>query len=74
MRHTFAVHCLKKWVLEGRDLTNCLPYLSVYLGHEDIRGSQRYLQLTSDLYPDITAKVEKAFSPVIPEVKSYETD
>lgn len=74
MRHTFAVHCLKKWVLEGRDLTNCLPYLSVYLGHEDMRGSQRYLRLTSDLYPDITAKMERACSFVIPEVASYEAD
>lgn len=74
MRHTYAVHCLKKWVLEGCDLTNCLPYLSVYLGHEDMRGSQRYLRLTSDLYPDITAKVEKICSSVMPEVESYETD
>ena len=74
IRHTFAVHCLKKWVLEGRDLTNCLPYLSVYLGHEDMRGSQRYLRLTADLYPDITAKVEAICSFVMPEVETYETD
>jgi integrase/recombinase XerD len=73
MRHTFAVHCLKKWVLEGRDLSNCLPYLSVYLGHEDMRGSQRYLRLTADLYPDITAKVEQTCSWLIPEVH-HETD
>lgn len=31
-RHTFSVHCLKRWVLNGEDLTNLLPYLSVYLG------------------------------------------
>jgi integrase len=74
LRHTFAVHCLKKWVLEGRDLSNCLPYLSVYLGHEDMRGSQRYLRLTADLYPDITAKVEETCSWLIPEVESNGTD
>lgn len=74
IRHTFAVHCLKKWVIEERDLSNCLPYLSIYLGHEDIRGSQRYLRLTADLYPDITAKVEETCSWLIPEVKSNETD
>lgn len=74
IRHTFAVHCLKKWVLEGRDLTNSLPYLSAYLGHEDMRGSQRYLRLTSDIYPDITSKVEKSCSLIIPEVEPYETD
>lgn len=40
-RHVFAINCLKKWVLNGMDLNNCLPYLSAYLGHEDMRGSQR---------------------------------
>ena len=73
-RHAFAVNCLKKWVLEGKDLNNCLPYLSAYLGHEDLRGSQRYLRLTADLYPDLTLKIEKYCSFIIPEVKPYETD
>lgn len=68
LRHTFAVHCLKKWVLSNRDITNCMPYLSAYLGHEDFRGSQHYLRLTADLYPDITEKVEKNCSWLIPEV------
>ena len=73
-RHVFAVNCLKKWVLDGRNLNNCLPYLSAYLGHEDLRGSQRYLRLTADLYPDITSKIEKTCSYIIPEVNLYETD
>jgi integrase/recombinase XerD len=73
-RHVFAVDCLKKWVLDGRDLNNCLPYLSAYLGHEDLRGSQRYLRLTADLYPDLTSKIEKYCSYIIPEVESYETN
>ncbi len=73
-RYVFAVNCLKKWVLGGRDLNNCLPYLSAYLGHEDLRGSQRYLRLTADLYPDITSKIEKYCSYIIPEVKLYETN
>ncbi len=74
LRHVFAVNCLKKWVLDGRDLNNCLPYLSAYLGHEDMRGSQRYLRLTADLYPDITSKIEKTCSYIIPEVNLYEAD
>jgi integrase/recombinase XerD len=74
LRHTFAVHCLKKWVLNGKDLTNCLPYLSAYLGHEDMRGTQHYLRLTADLYPDIIQKVEYSCSWMIPEVKTDETN
>lgn len=74
LRHTFAVNCLKKWVLSGRDLNNALPYLSAYLGHEDMRGSQRYLRLTADLYPDLTSKIENTCAYVIPEVKWNEAD
>lgn len=67
LRHTFAVHCLQRWVREGRDLTTALPVLSTYLGHNSLYGTQRYLRLTAELYPDITAAVEAHFGTVIPE-------
>ena len=66
-RHTFSVRCLKKWVLDGRNITSALPALSAYLGHTDLRGSEFYLRLTSDLYPNITCNFEKIFGDVIPE-------
>lgn len=74
VRHLYALTCLKNWIRQGRDLTNCLVYLSVYLGHEDIRGSQRYLRLTSELYPDITRKIESDCDWMIPEVKQDEAN
>lgn len=74
VRHTHAVHCLRNWVLEGKDLNNYLPYLSAYLGHEDLRGSQRYLRLTADLYPDITKKIEQICASMIPEVENDQAD
>ncbi len=74
VRHSHSVHCLKKWVLKKGDLTNLLPYLSVYLGHTDLRGTQHYLRLTADLYPSIVASVEDNFSSLVPEVISHETD
>lgn len=33
IRHSFAVHCLNKWVLNEEDITNRLPYLSAFMGH-----------------------------------------
>lgn len=74
LRHTYSVHCLKKWVQSGEDLTSLLPYLSVYLGHVDLRSTEYYLRLTADLYPDIISKVETSFSYLIPEVNIYETE
>jgi integrase len=68
LRHGFAVKCLKNWVLAGNDLTAMLPYLSAYMGHSDFRGTQYYLRLTSDLYPEIVRRVEAAFGYIIPEI------
>lgn len=67
LRHTFSVHCLNRWIREGADLLVVLPILSKYLGHLDLRGTQRYLQLTAEMYPDISQKLETAFGGIIPE-------
>lgn len=67
LRHTFAVHCLKKWVLSGSELTNLFPYLAAYMGHTDFRATQYYLRLTADLYPDLISRTEADFGYVIPE-------
>ena len=67
LRHTFAVCCLKKWVLSGTELINVLPYLAAYMGHTDFRATQYYLRLTADLYPDVISRTEAEFGYVIPE-------
>ena len=65
-RHTFAVHCLKRWVRTRVDLTVALPYLSAYLGHTGLKGSQRYLRVTADLYPDIVRAMDERFGHILP--------
>jgi len=72
LRHSYCVHCLKKWVLSGEELTNLMPYLAAYMGHTDFRGTQYYLRLTADLYPDIIAKTEALYGYLIPEGVIYE--
>lgn len=62
LRHTYAVHILKRWSLEKKDLTSALPLLCTYMGHADISGTQKYLQLTSELYPHIITQLEDFYS------------
>ena len=69
-RHTFCVHCLKKWVLEGKDLMAYLPILKTFLGHDSFRETAYYLKLTSDVYPNITEMIEKQYNGVIPELEA----
>lgn len=49
IRHTAAVHRMIAWYRSGQDVQRLLPQLATYLGHADIRSTQRYLQMTPDL-------------------------
>ena len=55
-------------VVQGvADLVVMLPYLSAYMGHADLRGTQYYLQLTADAHPEVAAMVTARFGYVIPD-------
>lgn len=49
IRHTAAVHRVVAWYRSGQDVQRLLPQLATYLGHIDIRSTQRYLHMTPDL-------------------------
>ena len=66
LRHTFAVHALLRWYREGADLDAKLAVLATYLGHRSVAGTQRYLHLTAELFPEVTARSNAAFGDVIP--------
>jgi integrase/recombinase XerD len=65
-RHTFAVHRLMHWYRDDVDLGVALPVLSTYLGHVSLCGTQRYLRLTAEMYPDLTRALHARFGDVIP--------
>lgn len=48
-RHSFAVNRLTEWYRENVDVQERLAWLSAYLGHDDLLGTQDYLHLTPEL-------------------------
>jgi integrase/recombinase XerD len=66
-RHSYAVHCLKKWCKQEKDLTTYLPILKAYMGHDSFDETAYYLRLTADIFPDMTLKMERQYSQIIPE-------
>jgi integrase len=66
LRHTYAVHRLAKWYREGADLQTKLPILATYMGHFSMNETQDYLQLTADVFPELSTRCETAFGHLIP--------
>ena len=66
LRHTFAVHAMLRWYREGADLDAKLPVLATYLGHQSLLGTQHYLHMTAELFPEVAARADAAFGDVIP--------
>lgn len=68
LRHTYACHCLKKWVAQEKDLAVYLPVLKTYMGHDSFRDTAYYLRLTADIFPNITLKLESHYANIIPKL------
>jgi site-specific recombinase XerD len=63
LRHTAAVHRVVAWYRTGRDVQRLLPRLAIYLGHIDIKSTQRYLHMTTDLLQEASQRFAKYAQP-----------
>lgn len=66
-RHTFACHCLHRWIKAGIPVSSVLPRLSTYLGHNDMAATEKYLHMTAEVYPEISEKLSKEYGHLIPQ-------
>ena len=66
-RHTFACHCLHRWIKNGVPISSALPRLSTYLGHNDMAATEKYLHMTAEVYPEISEKLGRRYGHIIPK-------
>jgi len=66
-RHTFACHCLRRWIRNGVPVSSALPRLSTYLGHNDMAATEKYLHMTAAVYPEISEKLSCEYGHLIPK-------
>ena len=71
-RHTFATHCLYRWMREGKDLNAMLPYLSAYMGHAQLSDTYYYIHLVPGLIEEMSGVAFSSSEILLPEVESYE--
>ncbi len=68
LRHTSAVHRLITWYRQGKDIHALLPYLSTYLGHLDLSGTQHYLTMVPELLEAANDRFEHYACLEVPHV------
>jgi len=73
IRHSAAVHALVKLTQDGVDIYTSLPLLATFMGHKKVRDTEKYVRLTSEMYPELLSDVNSICSYVFPEVKIHET-
>ncbi|MFH1674221.1 MAG: tyrosine-type recombinase/integrase [Pseudomonadota bacterium] len=59
IRHTFAINRLVAWYREGKDVQRLLPFLSTYMGHVDVKATQRYLEMTPELLQEASLRFQE---------------
>ncbi len=66
LRHAFANERLRRWYRSGADLQRRLPDLSVYLGHQNLLGTEIYLKASPDLLQVASRRLAKRFRKTEP--------
>jgi len=61
LRHSFAHERLRRWYRQGGDVVGRLPWLSVYMGHANILGTETYLNATPELLALVARRFEDRF-------------
>ncbi len=74
VRHVFSVHSMAAMAESGLDLYYSLPVLSEYLGHQSLEATDKYVRLTSEMYPGLLNDADIICSYVFPELATDENN
>lgn len=72
MRHVFVFKSFAAAEKTGRRIDDSVPYLSIYLGHDSLQETEKYMKFSSELFPDAMNLFADYLADVLPEV-AYET-
>lgn len=67
-RHSFALRSFRQFELSGNSSKNLVPILSIYLGHDSLNETEKYLRFSYILYPEANEKMSELSNDIFPEV------
>ena len=68
LRHTFCVNTLVRMSEAGLDLYYSMPILMTFIGHQSVEATNKYVRLTSEMYPNLLMKVDEAYKYIFPDI------
>lgn len=68
LRHVFAFKSFAQAERAGRHLDDTIPYLSIYLGHDSLDETSKYLKFSSELFPEAVGVFGNFMDDLLPEV------
>jgi len=69
LRHYFTFKSFLKSEADGRSLEQTAPYLSTYLGHNNLYETEKYLSADYTLYESSHERMNKSIGELFPEVQ-----
>lgn len=71
-RHTFAFQSFRNGESAGWGSADQVPWLSIYLGHNSLRETEKYLKFNCEMYPEAMQLFHSYSQDVFPEVDFHE--
>ena len=68
LRHVFVFKAFANAEKNGHRIDDIVPYLSIYLGHDSLRETEKYLKFSSELFPEAMEMFGQYTAQIFPEV------
>jgi integrase len=69
LRHVFAFKSFANAEKAGYRVDDVIPYLSIYLGHDSLKETEKYLKFSSEMFPDAMELFDGYTAQIFPGVK-----
>ena len=67
LRHVFVFKSFAQAQANGRSIDDSVPFLSIFLGHDSLRETEKYLKFSSELFPNALELFEQYAGAAFPE-------
>ena len=72
LRHRFAIRAMRQLMTQDIYPEDAVPYLSIYLGHDSINETEKYLKFSSEMFSEDLDKFDKHSDEMYPDDKIWE--